>query len=181
MYMLSKNMATINIPKNASKTLEEAVERSYPGDPFGHVFFRGHKRASRVKQLVASKHGKQKAYSMTFVALIRDPVERYVSALNHRWASTHDISLDQAMDKSFIAAEDFVFSTQAYWLDCDTSQQRLFHFKDIHRVLELIGFHGVASLRNESVKRWTVSDVENHPWFDFVREKYAEDYKIIPH
>jgi len=35
--------------------------------------------------------------------------------------------------------------------------------------------------RNESVKRWTVSDVENHPWFDFVREKYAEDYKIIPH
>ena len=34
MYMLSKNMATINIPKNASKTLEEAVERSYPGDPW---------------------------------------------------------------------------------------------------------------------------------------------------
>jgi len=178
MYVEALNVGVVCIPKNGTHTLEHAINTTYPEQPQG--LFAGHARASRLKQLVTSQYGEERASKMRIMATVRNPSQRFVSGLNHRWAGTPDIDLDEAIDRSFKAAEDFVFMSQISWLDCHRQRLALFTMDNIGTALKRLGYKGGKPPHlNKSQPRWDFEEVIEHKLFDLVREKYSEDYDIF--
>jgi hypothetical protein len=167
MYIIDKNIAVINIPKNGTHSMDWAIRKTYNQDP---NFVNGHRKASEMAQYLDNRHNIQ---NPEFIANIREPVERFVSGLNHIWGQNPNVRFNEAIAKSFTEQNNIplVFSTQSKWLDVEGIKL----FLNIREALEYIGFKGESPHLNQSIKRFTISQVKNHSRYDEILERYAED------
>jgi hypothetical protein len=128
-----------------------------------------------MKQFVHDSYGKQAAERCVFLAHIREPIDRFVSALNFNWGDSEK-SLDTALEKTFIGFATLTFIPQVFWLDCNQAQQKL--FLSHGDLLRYIGFSGELPHLNQSIKRWTRGDITSHRLFPLIEEKYRLDIQL---
>lgn len=166
----------ICITKTGTRTFEKAVQDLFP-DEDQSFFTKQYENAaaSRVKKVVKRLYGYKVSENCTFLAHIREPVERYLSALNHRWGET-DLSLDQAIEKSFINIADLTFIPQTFWMNCPERQQKLFLSQG--DLMRFLGHQGEVPHLNKSIKKWSLKELKSHPDFTIIKERYLPDYKL---
>jgi len=176
MYIRKINTAIVCPTKTGTHTFEKIITENYLEDD-QTLFIKQftHPTASRIKKIVHSKYGKSISNKCKFVAHIREPIDRYVSALNHRFGEDN-ISLDKAIDKSFITIADIVFIPQIYWLDCMYLKQELF-LSQIN-LLRHIGFKGEVPHLNKSVPKFSIGQIKNHKYYPLIKEKYKLYYRL---
>lgn len=149
MFIPETRALVLQIPKCASNTLTAGIERRY-----GKCKLPGHMRLSemvRQARLRGFRAGEA-------VAVIRDPLDRFLSALNHVYGDSA-IELDDALNGALRNTRTITFKPQSWFVDCDWPI-RLFAFEDIGGALAHIGYEGEPLHRNRSVKRWTLADLD---------------------
>lgn len=159
MYIPAIGLFIVDIPKNGSSTIRKAVTAAHD-----QTTFHGHIPVSIARQEL----GDVDAW-----ALIRDPVERFTSAINFVYGKG-DIHFDDAMNGA-LRHSTVVLKPQADFIDAETL---LFPFEQMEAMLRLIGVQGPLPHENQSQKRWSVSDVLSHSRGWEVLDRYAQDQEI---
>lgn len=163
MYIESLKIYVVNLPKCGSTSMKAAIEAAH-----GKCRLPGHLRLSR-----AAAHINER---FTAVALIRDPVERFASACNFRFADAPHVTLDDAMRQGLRHGETVIFKPQSVFLDSDVPV-RLWRFEEMNAALASLGC-SPAPHANKSLRRWSADDIRPHPRFRELREKYAADFEL---
>ena len=99
-----------------------------------------------------------------FVAVIRHPNCRLVSALNSMWGSKSGWTLDRCLEA--VLDDDFpggngrnMFTPQAKFLDAPTYPLTLFSMENINAAAKYLGAEGNVPHLNPSIARFTVEEV----------------------
>lgn len=119
--------------------------------------------------------GKSHQPNPDIVAVLRDPVDRFVSAVNYRNRGGRKWSLDEAMEMARDRAEtDSVFMPQSHFLDRPAN--RVFPFERLHDVFAYLGIP--RKWVNAHPKKWTAEEITNHPLFAECMKAYGADYEL---
>jgi hypothetical protein len=159
MYIPDLNLFLVNVPKCGTNTLDMAVRSLYGECLPGHV------PVTVARQILG--------HDFTAWALIRDPWERFASAMNFIYGDT-DTHLDDAMNGA-LRHQTIVMKSQAYFVDEAT---RLFPFEALPEVLRLVGYFEEIPHENRSFKRWTTKEIRAHARAGEVAERYADDFAL---
>lgn len=162
MYISAIDAIALEIPKNGSTTLKAVAEARY-----GKVQFPGHLKASAIC------NGLGRVPRRCF-ALVRHPVDRFVSALNHSYGDNKRVNLDDAIDAALRQGRTIVFWRQSDFIDVDMPV-RLMRLADFS--VALLG-SGVTTHRNRSIRRWGADEIRAHPRFDDFADLYRADFDL---
>lgn len=160
MYIPDRDVFVLAIPKTGTNTVNFALS-----EMVGRRVLPGHLTASQVVRHMGRRP--------EFWALIRDPWDRFTSAMNFVYGDT-GICLDDAMNGAERHGT-IVFKTQACFVDAKT---RLWRFEDMGRMLEALGWSGDLPHKNKSVKRWARAEIAAHPKADAIMCRYEKDFEL---
>ena len=154
MLVRSLGLFVVEIPKNGSTAIKEAIEAQY-----GKVSLPGHLTISQM----AAHAGEHPA-----AAVWRDPIDRFVSAMNFTYGDTPGVTLQDAFNGWWRHRRRVVFQPQSEFLDGPCVL-----FRSVGELLDTLGCETVT--RNQSVKRWTREEITSHPGIEAVLQFYADD------
>lgn len=160
MFIPGKDICVLEIPKTGTNTVRTILE-----ELTGRRFLPGHLTAEQVVRTIGR--------TPEFWALIRDPWDRFRSAMNFVYGDT-GIALDDAMNGAARHGT-IVFKAQA---DFVTDATRLWRFEDMPKMLAALGYTGPIPRRNASVRRWDMSEIRAHPMAEAIMERYAPDFEL---
>jgi hypothetical protein len=140
-------IAFVNTPKCGSTTVSQALGREKP------------------PHLPASQMG-----DFEWAALVRDPFDRMVSALNHVY---DEDPLPRLMQRAMRAGCQAVFLPQAHFID---RPARLWPFENMESALRWAGVEGEIPHLNPGAGRFSRADIE--PWAEQIRTHYASDFVL---
>lgn len=154
MYIPALGIFIVDVPKNGSSSLSRSILSTYPD-----AALPGHIPVSDARAVL----GNVEAW-----ALIRDPLDRFVSSLNFVYGRS-DIHIDDAMNGA-LRHQTVVMQPQARFVDPET---RLFPFEALRAVLAALGCP--ETHENASTRRWTAGDILDHPRGGEALTRYACD------
>lgn len=161
MYIRQTQTCVLQIPKCGTHTLKRAMCEVY-----GKTTHGGHVKLSTM---IRNNRDAKEA-----VAIIRDPLERFVSSLNYDLGDTNT-PLEQAMKMAFRTPRKAVYTTQQSYLDVDFPVV-LFPFERIGDALQYLGYEGEPIHANKGNGKWSLHDLE--PWLPQIEAFISEDYPL---
>lgn len=156
MYIEALDLFCVQIPKTGSTSFKHALETAH-----GKVSLPGHLTVHQAYEALGRK--------CDCVAVVREPIARLVSGLNHIEAD----DLNWAMPHATRQGAQRIFIPQSHYVDDAT---RLVPFSKLTDLIVELG--GEPVHKGASKKRWKRSDVEAHPHFQRAREYYADDFRL---
>lgn len=160
MYVPELNVFVLAIPKTGTNTISRCL-----GEMLGRRILPGHLTARQVIRHMGRRP--------QFWALIRDPVDRFVSSMNFVYGDTR-ISLDDAMNGAERHGT-IVFKAQEHFLFGET---RLWPFEEMAGMLAELGYSGPLPHENASRKRWTRVEIASHPKAEAILARYGRDFAL---
>lgn len=157
MYLQEIGLFIVEIPKCGTNTLK-ALESIYTTSLPGHI--------------PVSVAKKTLGHDFDSLALIRDPWERFTSALNYVYGD--EIALEDAMNGA-LRHDTIVLKPQISFIDETT---RLFPFEALPEVVRALGYEGKTPHENASRKRWSVRDIQAQARASEVGARYYADFAI---
>lgn len=106
------------------------------------------------------------------IGLVREPIGRFISGLNYRYAG-QDMSADEALDDAMTNTVDVLRPQSPFWNG--TKPVRQIPFPKMDEMLAEFGC-GPAKVRNASVKRWGMSDIDHR--MDEIRAFLEPDFAL---
>jgi hypothetical protein len=112
------------------------------------------------------------------VAVIRDPAERFISAINYRHrggTKPLDVAMREAHAK---IGRDVVFTPQSVYVDepDEPHERRLFRFENIGDAFKYLGVEPQHENRQE--KRWAADEITAHPLFEDCMAGFESDFEL---
>tara|TARA_Y100000004_G_scaffold178931_1_gene222008 strand:- start:643 stop:1173 length:531 start_codon:yes stop_codon:yes gene_type:complete len=165
-------MLVIEVPRTGMRSLERSLQGHYKKT---HV---GHYTASRF--IRNAKHVPQK-----IVAVIRDPLDRLLSAVNFACRSLDDVTdkftnlISNGWDTSVIAptSQDelhYVFCPQTAYLD-ENKNYDLIPFLQMQKLYDLFPSPIKPLHTNKSTKWMSLEQLKSHKMFQDVMNMYSQD------
>ena len=156
--------ALILVPKTGTKTLQDIAGK------VGNVIADDHYSYSQM----IDWHGDE----LELAANVRHPVDRFVSAFHYSFKNPHPkFTLDFLMNK--VARNDcpqLMFKSQMDWIE-HPDKVRLFNF-DKMNIMGWLGWDGYVPRLNATERRFSRKDIEEHPLFNAIMERYEGDWKL---
>lgn len=158
----------LNIPKCGSSTVKRCLEYRMLGAKIPNY------KNQYIDHLSLSEMA-HSAYSEGFnintlrvVGLVRNPLERYLSALNFVFAQERQYTLDQCVNLSFLKTYrgetfyryDILFRPMFDFLDTEVSYLDLYRFEDMASAVQSFGYFGPIPHIQKSTQRFSLSDIE---------------------
>lgn len=159
----TKTIAFIEIPKTGTQSVCTGVTTV-----LGQRHYKGHKPMSYLKQKVNPE------VPLEFVATLRNPYERFLSAINYI-EDYRSAPIKEHVEKSLTGRGRYgqVFTPVSHWLDLP--EEPLTLFTNVGDTLEYLGipkgFH-----ENKSSHKYSIRDLG--PWMDFIEEHYEWDINL---
>lgn len=175
MYFPKTGLLIIEVPKCGSRTLVKACKKEY-----GENFFAGHISIVETKRRIAKATKFRHNLNWTIdraVRIIREPHERFVSAINYSYASKK-LDLDKSINMMLGGMPKTLTSTQVIWVDDKTVPLKTFRIDEMDKALEHLGCKSVDMWENKSEPVFTIQDIKSHDKYDLICEKYKEDFKL---
>ena len=163
-YIQKTNTIVLEIPKCGSRSLFIASNTDS---------LKGHKT---LKEVLAYKKHRP---NPTVIAVIRNPADRFASAINHHYAkSWPGMSLDQVMAVIVKNGTAFnaMFTPQADYLEGGTEPYKLTLYP-FERIEEALAEIGEGTHQNAGTYKWTVEEISAHHLFDQCMDQFREDWK----
>lgn len=164
MFFSNVGRVVVEIPKNGTHTFLKAAQRL---NPSGRPSLQGHKSISELNMSAA----------VEYVAVIREPRSRFVSAINYAFGGSTTWNLEDALTQAHMRPSYEPFLTQVSFLDAPVSL-KLFPFERIDLALKYVGYDGPIPHENRSRKRWTEEEVLNHPLYETLAKRYDADQAL---
>lgn len=163
MYIPALRAAVIEIPKNASTTINQAFKKHY-----GTNLFPGHQPISEFDRVGKMKNWRIEEYH----AVIRDPWDRFVSGFNNVFLDLED-GMRRYLNDADRGGGD-IFRPQSFFID---DRVRLWRFNQLDRLFDHFGvpFEGHF---NKGKGRWSREDFE--PWKDEIEIVLSADSHLCP-
>lgn len=175
MYALDMDTLFIEVPRTGMRSLERALQGV---SSVSHV---GHYTVQRFLDCV-------KVPPTKYVAVIRDPMDRLLSAVNFSCGTKEQV--DQALDKlvrqgystDIIAPTspeelEYVYAPQTAYLDADVDY-KLHRFGDMQAFYASCGLDKVPTHDNKSKKWFSLEALQAHTLFDDVMQVYEKDVDL---
>jgi len=175
MFIPQTGQAVIRIPKTGSSSLDEMIHETYDRkkcDCYGHMTAREiAERLDRSGKLNTLKE---------FVVVVRNPVDRLVSALNYLHGGKQGHDLNTAMEDAARVDEaaSIAYRPQYTFLDyVGYVPYRIFAYDygGVEKAAKRVGCETPMRHDNPSAKRWTTKEVLGHPRLVEVMKKYSID------
>jgi len=166
MFIPATGLCVLNIPKCGTNTLNAAIERTYKSRALPNHYT----LAEMVEQVQKRGLGKP----VEALAVIRDPVHRFLSALNYEFGDNGE-PLDRAIDRAIYQRRTIAHKPQRDFLDHDLPVM-LVPFERMDLALAKIGYCGKPIHENRSIRRWGVEDLAHR--LDEIREFVAGDMPL---
>jgi len=171
MFIPEKNIYLLEIPKCGSRILVKAADLTYKNNTY-----RGHK--DRNTGLVHLDKLGLINRDTVVVAVIRNPIDRFLSGLNYLCNRDPRYTLDKALVDLTVTGhrQQMVFRTQSSFLtphDFKGITTRLCHFSQLQEVCRLLGYTGEPLHENKSPKKYTLLDIRHY--IDHLNEHYQDD------
>ena len=174
MFFPKQRLLILEVPKCGSRTLVKAGKKQ-----FGHNEFAGHLSIVDVERKINDK----KKFNHTLdweiervVRIVRDPLDRVVSALNYACKDT--FSLDYLIDQMLLGNPRALNSTQVHWCDSDKYPVHTFKMEDIEDALKWMGCEKVDYWENKSKPVINKRDVVHHNRYKEILERYEPDFEL---
>lgn len=176
MFVAPLNLFVVQIPKTGTRTLHEAVRRQHGDDA---IVFSEHDSILRMFEK-ASEKGLMPDGPPDVMAVVREPVSRFISALNHSFGefSDEEVSLDDAISRAFDSRRNRVFRAQCGYIDTEECNLQLIPFDHFDAALERVGYRGPSFNDSASIKRWRADDIKKHPRGKEILEHCRLDDKL---
>lgn len=181
-YIHSKNIAVIEIPKTASRSLRSSIRDNLKVSDAGYV-----------PHLTLQQYLNAYPDLRMGVTLIRDPIKRLISAVNfmlgHKVVSmrspAYDKSvLDEAFEKFNSALQSKKFNNELIYLYPQYSflladvPLEIFTIESSGKLLESIGVYSSLPFENKSSMMFSEAQIfESFP-LDFIRKAYSIDFAL---
>jgi len=149
-------------PKNGTHTIQHIM----PQDLNGHMRF-----AEAHRQLDGLGIDPD---TITFAMIVRHPVNRYVSAINHNMR-VRNWGLDEAVEAS-ISSDEIVFYPQM-WFWQDDAGILLFPF-DGMPIIDWLGWQGKRPHKNLGHEMVTRREITDHKLFQTAMARYNPDWVL---
>jgi len=167
MLIPSRRLFFIEIPKTGTTSVKKALAARYEG-----VAQKGHLPLSALLNW-CEKSGEPKPIEA--VALIRCPIERFVSAINYDFGDTKE-PLEQAVRRALKEQRSQVYRLQSSYVDSTEIPVTLFAFEDMGLALQYMGCDTVAPHENKGPARWNWQDLK--PWHEEIEQFVADDWPL---
>lgn len=175
MNALDMDTLFIEIPRTGMRSLERAL--------------RGVSRVSHVGHYTVQRFLKDvKTPPSNYVALVRNPIDRLLSAIN--FACLNKDQVDQAFNKllkegystEVIAPKcfedlEYVYAPQTAYLDADV-EYKLYRFEDMDTFYTSCGINKTPPHDNKSSKQFDMGYLKTHPLFEDVMQVYQADVEL---
>lgn len=165
-YVPATNTIVLEVAKSGSRSLVKSTI-----DRWRHVTARGHHTIGQTIEMTGAENP-------TVIAVVRDPAERFISALNFHF-NVRENTLDSAMklvrknEVHYIP----VFEKQSHFFKASQPHDlKLFPLHRISEAFDLIG--GEHFHENKKRYQWPREQVEAHPLFQWMMEHYTEDFDL---
>lgn len=179
MFSPDLKVALLNIPKCGSCTVRQCLrfhaERKKA--TLNGVPYELHLALSEIKES-AQKDG-FKIDDMQVIAIVRNPIDRFLSGLNYLFSDRYSHSLDKCVSlalKNNHNEEYLVFRPMSFFLDTDIKGLKLFPFEKITEAVRSFGYVGIVPHINKSRKRFLKEQLE--PYMKDILSYYKDDIKI---
>ena len=175
MFFPNQGLLILEVPKCGSRTLVLACKKE-----FGENHFAGHHSIREVTKRIDREVKKRRNLRWSVdkvVRIIREPHERFVSAINYSYKSKRQ-SLDSSIDMMLSGKPRALTSTQAYWVDVKDVPLYTFKIGEMDKALEFLGCHLTDLHENKSEPVYTVDEIKSHPKYDLILERYKPDFEM---
>lgn len=116
--------------------------------------------------------------------MVRNPVERYLSALNFVFAREQHYPLSKCVELSFCREfggktfyrHDILFRPMSEFLDTEVACLDLYRFEDMASAVQSFGYFGPIPNLQKSTQRFSLSDI--NPYMKLVETFYKEDFML---
>jgi len=165
MYIPDFGLMVIQPPKCGTYTVEDAIKRRHK-----NAELPGHVPQPDMERIVADKRW---APAEAAVVLVRHPLERFLSGLNHVYGGKRT-ELPKAITEA-IAGDNIVFRSQVSFLGGEIPT-RLLPFEDMPELMEMIGHEGPPPHLNQSYKRFQMRELD--PFLPHIMKYVQEDMRL---
>ena len=176
-YYKDLNVVLIEIPKSGSRTLVAAAATAKV-----NKHLHGHKQASAIISRCSVRP------DTTFMAVIRDPVDRLISSTNYQFAAAFErgdfVTVQQIYElwrRPLESRAQTIMTTQSSWLEgAEDYQKKLFRFEDIDEAVRFLGYDGSDGYihKNKGPGRLSKETLMSLPMFDEIMAYYADDVAL---
>lgn len=172
-------VALLNIPKCGSSTVRQCLqfhaERKKVVPIQSHYI--NHLTLTELKE--AAQQDGFKIDNMKVVAVVRNPIDRFLSWLNFMFADRFSYSLTDCValafgDKCNGKKENLRPMTD--YLNGDMKSLKLFSFENIGEAVRSFGYFGTVPQLNKSRKRFSKEQLE--PYIENISSFYEDDFKV---
>ena len=108
---------------------------------------------------------------------VREPMERFVSAVNSYAGWSGERGLEATMDHA-LQRLSIVFEPQVTFLEGGRDKVKLFSFDELDKLAEWLGYMEQVPRINESRTNFSASQIRDHPLFEKVWPRYARDLEL---
>ena len=176
------NMVLLNIPKCGSSTVRRCLENHIQKHKMiaQNANFLDHLSLSEMAlKLETLGFNIQK---LRIIGIVRNPLDRYLSALNYAFGDKYSCSLAECVDMTLTKDSGdkysfrMYFRTMSSFLNSSVKNLKLFRFEDISAAVKSFGHTGSVPHLNKSRKRFNIAELK--PYIKDIQSFYCNDFNL---
>lgn len=176
LYLPKSHQCFIKVPKTGTSSLSTAIRDNF--EDYDKQFERwGHVTVTESQQIL-SDLGLDK--SPLFLAVVRDPIPRLASQINHYWYKKPPVTLDYAIEFYLdIEPNQVLMRTQADYLNNPHVNLKTWKFENLRTLATYLEIKELPNL-NVAVRNtdsyFTEDQIKSHRRFNEILQRLEKDY-----